>query len=115
MLICLLLLSLAHAEPPKEAAFKYLSPDEAIAKMKSPEGFVVNAFAAEPDCQQPFAFTFDERGRIWLCENLNYETRRSDLYDLGPQGRIVILTDTDGDGEINQDEFIRIMQAVNLC
>ena len=65
--ICLLLLSLAHAEPPKEAAFKYLSPDEAIAKMKSPEGFVVNAFAAEPDCQQPFAFTFDERGRIWLC------------------------------------------------
>ena len=105
--ICLLLLSLAHAEPPKEAAFKYLSPDEAISKMKSPEGFVVNAFAAEPDCQQPFAFTFDERGRIWLCENLNYETRRSDLYNLGPQGRIVILTDTDGDGEMDERKVFK--------
>ncbi|HAT20273.1 MAG TPA: hypothetical protein DCS85_08975, partial [Verrucomicrobiales bacterium] len=74
----LLSLAVTHADPPKEAAFKYLSPKEAIAKMKYPEGFVVNAFAAEPDCQQPFAFTFDERGRVWLCENLNYETRGSD-------------------------------------
>ena len=54
----LLSLAVTHADPPKEAAFKYLSPKEAIAKMKYPEGFVVNAFAAEPDCQQPFAFTF---------------------------------------------------------
>ena len=91
-----------HAEPPKEAAFKYLSPEEAIAKMKHPEGFKVNAFAAEPGCQQPFAFTFDERGRVWMCENLNYETRGSDLYKLGPQGRIVILTDTDGDGKMDE-------------
>merc|ERR1712072_1054533 len=28
---------------------------------------------------------------------------------------MLVLGDTDGDGEINQDEFIRIMQAVNLC
>ena len=104
---CLLSLAVTHAEPPKEAAFKYLSPKEAIAKMTHPEGFVVNAFAAEPDCQQPFAFTFDERGRIWLCENLNYETRRSDLYKLGPQGRIVILTDTDGDGEMDERKVFK--------
>jgi len=103
----LLFLAVTHAEPPKEAAFKFLSPKEAIAKMTHPEGFVVNAFAAEPDCQQPFAFTFDERGRIWLCENLNYETRRSDLYKLGPQGRIVILTDTDGDGEMDERKVFK--------
>lgn len=90
------------AEPPQEAAFKYLSPQEAIDKMTYPDGFVVQAFAAEPGCQQPFAFTFDERGRVWMCENLNYETRRSDLYDKGPLGRIVILTDTDGDGIMNE-------------
>merc|ERR1712072_464935 len=28
---------------------------------------------------------------------------------------MLVMGDTDGDGEINQDEFIRIMQAVNLC
>ncbi len=96
-----------HAEPPQEAAFKYLSPQEAIEKMKYPEGFVVNAFAAEPNCQQPFAFTFDERGRVWMCENLNYETRGSDLYKLGPLGRIVILTDTDGDGTMDERKVFK--------
>lgn len=96
-----------QAEPPKEAAFKFLTPDEAIAKMTLQEGFKVNAFAAEPGCQQPFAFTFDERGRVWMCENLNYETRRSDLYDKGPLGRIVILTDTDGDGEMDERKVFK--------
>lgn len=96
-----------QAEPPKEAAFKFLTPDEAIAKMTFPEGFKVNAFAAEPGCQQPFAFTFDERGRVWMCENLNYETRRSDLYDKGPLGRIVILTDTDGDGSMDERKVFK--------
>lgn len=66
LVACLFALGAAFAEPPKEAAFKYLSPEEAIAKMKHPDGFVVNAFAAEPGCQQPFAFTFDERGRSTL-------------------------------------------------
>merc|ERR1712070_808973 len=28
---------------------------------------------------------------------------------------MLVLGDTDGDGEINQDEFVKIMQAVNLC
>jgi len=28
---------------------------------------------------------------------------------------MLVMGDTDGDSEINQDEFIRIMQAVNLC
>jgi Ca2+-binding EF-hand superfamily protein len=28
---------------------------------------------------------------------------------------MLTMGDTDGDGEVNQDEFIRIMQAVNLC
>ena len=106
-LSCLLLSVTLQAAPPKEAAFKYLSPEEAISKMTYPDGFVVNAFAAEPQCQQPFAFTFDERGRVWLCENLNYETRGSDLYKLGPLGRIVILTDTDGDGEMDERKVFK--------
>lgn len=59
---------------------KFLNPDEAIAKMTSQDGFQVQAFAAEPDIAQPFAFTFDDRGRIWALENLNYETRGSDKY-----------------------------------
>ena len=28
---------------------------------------------------------------------------------------MMTMGDTDGDGEVNQDEFLKIMQAVNLC
>ena len=114
LVLSLASVGIACAEPPEEAAFKFLSPQEAIEKMKFPEGFVVNAFAAEPGCQQPFAFTFDERGRVWMCENLNYETRKSDLYKLGPQGRIVILTDTDGDGQMDDATAIGALKRFEI-
>ena len=39
------------------------TPDQAVARMKLPEGFSVTQFAAEPDVVQPFAFCFDDRGR----------------------------------------------------
>ena len=54
------------------------TPEQATARMTLPKGFAVTQFAAEPAVVQPFAFCFDDRGRVWVCENLNYETRRSD-------------------------------------
>jgi len=83
------------------APVPFLTPPQAIAKMTITEGFEVTAFAAEPDVVQPFAFTFDDRGRIWVAENLNYETRGSDTFAAGPKGRIAILEDTDGDGRFD--------------
>ena len=78
------------------------TPDQAVARMKLPEGFSVTQFAAEPDVVQPFAFCFDDRGRVWVCENLNYETRKSDTFKQGPKGRILILEDTNGDGRFDK-------------
>ena len=40
--------------------------------MKVPEGFSVEMVAAEPDIVNPVAMTFDERGRIWITESLEY-------------------------------------------
>ena len=51
------------------------TPDQATARMTLPEGFTVTQFAAEPAVVQPFAFCFDDRGSVWVCENLNYATR----------------------------------------
>jgi putative membrane-bound dehydrogenase-like protein len=87
-----------EAGPPPQEMVPFLNPDESIAKMTYPEGFHIKAYASEPAIVQPFAFTFDDRGRCWVNENLNYETRGSDLYKNGPLGRIVILEDLDGDG-----------------
>ncbi len=95
LIICLSTTFSGFAEVP------FLTPPQAIEKMTFPEGFSVKAFAAEPDVIQPFAFCFDARGRIWVAENLNYQTRRSDTFKQGPKGRIIILEDTDGDGVFN--------------
>src|SRR5581483_8634335 len=68
-----------------------LSPAEAIAKMRVPEGFSVELVAAEPDLVNPVAMTFDEKGRVWVTESLEYP--RSEP---GPgRDRIKVLEDTD--------------------
>ncbi len=45
---------------------------EAAGKMTVPEGFHVSLVAGEPDVVQPISFTFDDRGRMWVCECLSY-------------------------------------------
>ncbi len=66
--------------------------------MKVPEGFHVELVAAEPDLVNPVAMTFDERGRIWVTESLEYPRHSS-----GPgRDRIKILEDTDGDGKVDK-------------
>jgi putative membrane-bound dehydrogenase-like protein len=74
----------------------FLKPKEAVAKMSIPDGFEVSVFAAEPDIAEPIGFCFDDRGRMWVAENFNYQTRRQHTND--PVSRIQILEDTDGDG-----------------
>src|SRR5687768_7005276 len=49
-----------------------LSPAEAVKKMVVPDGFTVELVAAEPDIVNPVAMTFDERGRVWITESLEY-------------------------------------------
>jgi putative membrane-bound dehydrogenase-like protein len=75
----------------------FLKPDEAVAKMAIPKGFEVSVFAAEPDIAEPIAFCFDDKGRIWVAENFNYQTRGKHKQG-EPVSRIQILEDTNGDG-----------------
>ena len=46
---------------------------------------------------QPMAFCWDDRGRLWVAENRDYETRAQGFSNAG-DSRIVILEDTDHDG-----------------
>ena len=105
-LLCIVLvMSAANAEDGRNLLPKkqhrdsnapFLSPSEAVAKMSIPEGFDVSVFASEPDIAEPIAFCFDDRGRLWVAENFNYQTRRQHTDD--QVSRIQILEDTDGDG-----------------
>src|SRR5262249_18036235 len=71
-------------------------PAEAPGKMTVPTGFHVSLFAGEPDVVQPIAFTFDDRGRIWVVECLSYPK-----WSLDGTGhdRVTMFEDTDGDGK----------------
>ena len=94
----------AQDKPPGPA----LSPQEAIAKMKVPEGFAVELVASEPDLVNPVAFTFDEQGRIWVAESLEYPRKQPGK----GQDRIKVLEDTDGDGKA--DKFTIFADGLNI-
>ncbi len=73
---------------------------EAVTKFKLPEGFKISLFAAEPDVVQPIAFTIDDRGRLWVVENLSYPTWKETGGD-----RITIFEDTDNDGTFDKKKI----------
>lgn len=76
---------------------KPLSPQESLKHYVTPVGFEMKLFASEPLIQgKPICMNWDEQGRLWLVETLDYPNEKK------PEGqgrdRIVILEDTDGDG-----------------
>jgi putative membrane-bound dehydrogenase-like protein len=77
-----------------------LPPKLAAAKMTLPEGFRATLFAGEPDVKQPIAFTFDDRGRLWVAECYSYPKWLSD--PKAGKDRILIFEDTDGDGKFDK-------------
>jgi len=69
---------------------------EAPKKMTLPDGFRATLFAGEPDVVQPIAFTFDDRGRVWVVECLSYPKWSTDGTG---NDRVTMYEDTDGDGK----------------
>ncbi|MEO6808040.1 MAG: PVC-type heme-binding CxxCH protein, partial [Isosphaeraceae bacterium] len=110
-----------------------LTPDQAVERMTVPEGFQVQTFVSEPEVRQPVAATFDERGRMWVIEYLQYPVPAGlkpvtvDQYlrteydrvpeppPKGPRGvdRIKILEDTNGDGKA--DKVTTFLDGLNLA
>lgn len=69
--------------------------ERTLGEMYVPEGFRVELVLAEPQVHQPIAFTFDERGRMWVAEAYSYPQKRPEAEGLD---KIVVFDDRDGDG-----------------
>jgi putative membrane-bound dehydrogenase-like protein len=69
---------------------------EATTRFTLPRGFQATLFAGEPDVVQPIAFTFDDRGRVWVVENYSYPGWLGEKKD-----RVLIFEDRDGDGHFD--------------
>ena len=103
----------SRAEGPKATP-----PRDAVKTFKIAEGLDVRLVASEPLIRQPLSISFDDRGRLWLLQYIQYPIpeglhpvavdeylrtkydRRPDPPPKGPRGHdvIAILEDTDGDG-----------------
>lgn len=72
-----------------------VEPKDAIATFQVKKGFALEFAAHEPNVRSPIAISFDEHGRMFVCEMIDY----SEMRDANPHlGRISMLEDKDGDG-----------------
>ncbi len=70
-------------------------PKDAVSTIRVKKGFHVELVASEPNVASPVAMAFDERGRLYVVEMIDYSERRNANPHLG---RIRLLEDTHGDG-----------------
>jgi len=87
-----------------------LTPAESMSLMQVPVGFDLQLFAAEPDIINPIYMNWDERGRLWVIETIDYPNEIKD--DDKGDDRIKILEDTDGDGKA--DKFTIFAEHLNI-
>lgn len=99
-------IQIPHGQTKPPAAAK--SPAEAEAAFTVPDGFRVELAAAEPDVVNPVAMTWDDRGRIWVCESVQYPHREP----RPGKDRIRILEDTDRDGRL--DKVTTFAEGLNI-
>ncbi|HUE96991.1 MAG TPA: PVC-type heme-binding CxxCH protein [Longimicrobiaceae bacterium] len=85
-----------------------LSPAAALALFALEEGFRIEIVAYEPDVVDPIAMDIDRDGRLWVVEMSSYmpvhdrTEAETSLLERVPNGRIVVLEDTDADGRMDR-------------
>ncbi len=79
-----------------------LSPEEMLKTITVPKGFHVELVAAEPMVTTPVAMQFDEDGRLWVVEMNGYMPNIDGKNEDVPNGRVVVLEDTNGDGKMDK-------------
>lgn len=65
----------------------------------------IQLVAAEPLVQDPVAITFDEAGRLWVVEMLGFMQDIDGSGENEPVGRVSILMDEDGDGQMDTSQI----------
>lgn len=92
------------------------SPEAAIASMRIPKDITIKLAASEPHLKSLTNLDVDHRGRVWVCEVVNYRKNQGKR----PEGdRILILEDTDHDAVMDkQTVFYQghdVDSAMGIC
>jgi putative membrane-bound dehydrogenase-like protein len=85
------------------AAQAQVSPDKAESTFTVSDGLEIKLWASEPLFVNPTCMDIDHRGRVWVCESVNYRHSLHHRPPLRPEGdRIVILEDSTGSGRADK-------------
>ena len=77
-----------------------LKAEDSMDYTQAPVGFRLELFASEPDIINPIGLAWDERGRLWVAETVDYPNEMT--ADRVGNDKIKILEDTDGDGKCDK-------------
>ncbi|GAB3931720.1 PVC-type heme-binding CxxCH protein [Larkinella terrae] len=89
--------------PEKNGSLTYLYGNDALAKLKVPQGYKIELFASEqefPDLAKPMQMSFDNKGRLWVACMPSYPHYKPG--DTKPNDKIIILEDTNGDNKADK-------------
>jgi len=86
------------------------------APLMLPDGLEATLFAAEPLLSSPSDIDVDARGRVWICEVMNYRGKKETRKE---GDRILVLEDTDGDGKADRQTVFHqgrdVDSALGIC
>jgi putative membrane-bound dehydrogenase-like protein len=99
----------------KKPADKH-DPANAVANLDIYPGLAATLFASEPTLTNPTNIDIDYKGRVWVCDVMNYRGHNG----MRPQGdRILILEDTKGDGKFDKAKVFYqgrdVDSAMGIC
>ncbi len=110
-----------------------LAPEEAAQAFTTPDNVTISAALAEPEVRQPVCINFDERGRMWVVQYLQYpfpaglkivkyDEHLRAVFDKVPPAppnhdrgadKVTIHEDTDGDG--TYDKHKTFVDGLNIA
>ncbi len=79
-----------------------LTPKQALGTFRLPPGYSIELVAAEPLVHDPVAIDFDASGRLYVVEMSGFMPNVRGTGEQVPNGKIVVLEDTDNDGRIDK-------------
>lgn len=77
------------------------TPSEELSTFEISPGLNIQLVASEPMVQDPVVITFDADGRLWIVEMRGFMPDIDGKGEKKPVGRISVLEDTDGDGQMD--------------
>src|SRR2546423_11838217 len=94
---------------------KPVAAEQAARRMTVPDGFHVDLVASEPQIVNPIAMCFDDLGRIWITESIEYPRKSAGE----GRDRVKVLQGTSADGRAEKvsvfAEGLNIPTGVAVC